>query len=594
MLRSQRDGDREHGQVIVLFAMALVVILAFGAIVVDLGLLRNNRQTLVNTFDSAALAGGSLLPVSGATEAAAARTLIDTTVAANYPGLPTSAYTITYHCLIGAGPTGPLISRDVPAACDPRPSMGLGTTLPPASAFTGAGATRVSSCDPTADDKCNVVVISGSTNTTYSLGPVVGVPSGSTGVVVSAACNGPCGSSPAVPVDVVLIMDRTLSMSAQDIADIQAGARSVLSVFNPALQRVALGTIGPSRASGSPSAPALVACPSGSTSPLRNQPSPANQVFGVAQTPASNVNFFNTGALPGNRGDVPKWIPVGFSGTDAATPAVTSGWGFNEAYSVDGVTSTNSTIWKAISCFYSYTTGTNLDTPIAMAMQYLNTYGRPNVKKGIIFETDGTPQAGDGSAHYTCNASNNTATAAKAAGIEIFTIGFGIGSATCPARTSSNSCSNPRQTNSNESAAWSCDPVASLLSSMASPDLPGQQHFFNAPSSQTLIDAFTQAAVILTTGKSRLIQLYPTPVVTSVSPPSGTRLGGNNVVIGGKFFTGATSVTFGGAAATIVSLSDTSITATAPPGAIGQTVDIIVTTPGGTSTPNSADRYTYN
>ena len=48
-----------------LFAVFLVVILGFGAIVVDLGFLRNNRQTLVNTFDAAALAGGSRLPVDG-------------------------------------------------------------------------------------------------------------------------------------------------------------------------------------------------------------------------------------------------------------------------------------------------------------------------------------------------------------------------------------------------------------------------------------------------------------------------------------------------------------------------------------------------
>ena len=68
-------------------------------------------------------------------------------------------------------------------------------------------------------------------------------------------------------------MDRTLEHErCSDIADIQVGADAVLSVFNPAIQRVALGAIGPSRVGGTPSAPALVACPSGSTSPLRNLP----------------------------------------------------------------------------------------------------------------------------------------------------------------------------------------------------------------------------------------------------------------------------------------------------------------------------------
>jgi hypothetical protein len=217
-------------------ALAFVVILAFAGLAVDLSLLRNNRQTLVNTLDAAALAGGVLLPVDGSVAANVtnANTLINTTIQANYPGLPTSstaagsrcvagvdanigscAYTIAYKCLVGVDPitNSPLISRDVPAACDPRSSMSLGTTLPPASAFTGAGPTRTSSCNPSAGDKCNVVVITGSATTKFSFGPVVGVNSGSTGAVVSVACNGPCGNSPVIPVDLVIILDRTASMA---------------------------------------------------------------------------------------------------------------------------------------------------------------------------------------------------------------------------------------------------------------------------------------------------------------------------------------------------------------------------------------------
>ncbi|MDB5655223.1 MAG: outer rane autotransporter barrel domain protein, partial [Tardiphaga sp.] len=74
------------------------------------------------------------------------------------------------------------------------------------------------------------------------------------------------------------------------------------------------------------------------------------------------------------------------------------------------------------------------------------------------------------------------------------------------------------------------------------------------------------------------------PAVTSVSPNSGTTLGGTSVTITGSNFTGATAVTFGGSAAsTFAVVSATSITATTPahgPGA----VDIVVTTPGGAGT----------
>ena len=132
-MRGQRiEEEREKGQILVLFALVLVVILAFAAIAVDLGVLRNNRQILRNTTDAAALAGGTLMPVDGSAPGAAdaVATLINSTIQTNYPDLPQSttaidsrcvvgvdpgiadcAYTISYRCLIGADSTGPLISR---------------------------------------------------------------------------------------------------------------------------------------------------------------------------------------------------------------------------------------------------------------------------------------------------------------------------------------------------------------------------------------------------------------------------------------------------------------------------------------------------
>jgi len=261
MLHPRRGRDREHGQIMILFALSLVVVLAFAAIVVDLGLLRNNRQKLVNTLDAAALAGGVFLPVDGSVAADVTKmnNLIVTTIAANYPGLPTSAYTVTYKCLVGVDPATNLawVSRDVPAACNP--THGVGHT-PVAADFTGAGPTRNSPCTPSAGDKCNVVTITGSATTPFSLGGVVGVTSGSTGGVQSAACNGPCGNSPVLPVDLVIILDRTLSMTGSSggyvkITALQDAAKAVLDVYNPAKQRVGLALTGPSMvidASGTP------------------------------------------------------------------------------------------------------------------------------------------------------------------------------------------------------------------------------------------------------------------------------------------------------------------------------------------------------
>ncbi len=84
----------------------------------------------------------------------------------------------------------------------------------------------------------------------------------------------------------------------------------------------------------------------------------------------------------------------------------------------------------------------------------------------------------------------------------------------------------------------------------------------------------------------------PAPVISSVSPASGTDAGGTSVTIIGTDLTGATAVTFGGTAATSFNVDDsTKITATTPAGTPGA-VDVAVTTPGGDDTSVGAFTYT--
>jgi len=83
-----------------------------------------------------------------------------------------------------------------------------------------------------------------------------------------------------------------------------------------------------------------------------------------------------------------------------------------------------------------------------------------------------------------------------------------------------------------------------------------------------------------------------TPAVSGVSPDTGPVTGDTDVTINGVGFTDATAVNFGTTAATNVTfVSATQITATSPAGA--GTVDVTVTTPGGTSPTSSADQFTY-
>ena len=81
------------------------------------------------------------------------------------------------------------------------------------------------------------------------------------------------------------------------------------------------------------------------------------------------------------------------------------------------------------------------------------------------------------------------------------------------------------------------------------------------------------------------------PVVSSISTATGPASGGTHVTITGTGFTSATVVTFGAAAAGFTVNSDTQITATSPAGT--GTVNIQVTTPGGTSATGTADQFTF-
>jgi uncharacterized repeat protein (TIGR02543 family) len=92
-------------------------------------------------------------------------------------------------------------------------------------------------------------------------------------------------------------------------------------------------------------------------------------------------------------------------------------------------------------------------------------------------------------------------------------------------------------------------------------------------------------------GKCYVRRLLPT--VTAIGPSSGSTLGATSVTITGTNFTNVTAVKFGTANVNSYTVnSTTQITATSPAGSAG-TVDVTMTTAGGTSVTGSVDRYTY-
>jgi hypothetical protein len=117
---------------------------------------------------------------------------------------------------------------------------------------------------------------------------------------------------------------------------------------------------------------------------------------------------------------------------------------------------------------------------------------------------------------------------------------------------------------------------------------------------QTVSTAGSNAATATNSGGAWVMQMAtfkasgssPAPTVTSISPPSGSTNGGTHVSITGTNFVSGASVTFGGTAATLVTVvSSTSITATTPAHTSGA-VNVVVTNSSGQSG-TLTNGYTY-
>jgi hypothetical protein len=377
--RRARDSRRgERGQILVLFTLVLVLLMGLVALTVDVGVLRGAKQNLWNSLDAGALAGAQMLPGDGAAADADARAFVQK----NYPdGLPPGDIDVSFRCLIGSVSGSPRLS-DVPAVCDPGPGV----------TWTCNTSICVAMCVPADGDQCNTVVVTSSVEVPYGFGPAIGVPSGNTGPVLAAACKGPCGAPPEEPIDIVLIVDRTSSMNGVDTTNAKAAAQSVRNMLNPYEQWLGLSMLGPSNSG---------AC---------------------RTTPAGSIGTANIPA------DMNRWVPVNLSGIGAP---------INQDYR-NGA----STLAQAITCYTNSSTGTDLRDPIPMATYVLNTYGRPGVPNGIILMTDGQPNNSTTMPDATwpnnspyCQEANQQATIAKAAGVQIFTIAFGLDGANdiaCP------------------------------------------------------------------------------------------------------------------------------------------------------------------
>jgi hypothetical protein len=119
----------------------------------------------------------------------------------------------------------------------------------------------------------------------------------------------------------------------------------------------------------------------------------------------------------------------------------------------------------------------------------------------------------------------------------------------------------------------------------------GTQITATSPAGTGVVDV-TVVTVGGTSAKSSADHFGYTAAITGISPAQGPAIGGTQVTITGTNLAGATAVEFGSSTATIKSNTDTQIVVITPAGT-GGTVDVTVTTTGGTSATSSADQFTY-
>jgi Putative Flp pilus-assembly TadE/G-like/von Willebrand factor type A domain len=442
----------EHGAIAVLAALTIVILFAAVAFVIDISRLYHERQVLQNAVDFGSLAGAQDLPVQGSAQANIASAVARTVAVANAPQVASSGLNILYECVVGdRNSDGIPDPEDIPFVCGPTGNWSSG--------WVAKGNRMVHDCNPFAGDKCNTIRLTTSNTIPYYFAPVIGVDTGNTGVVAAASCKGACGAASS-PIDVVMVLDRTGSMTQGDIDNVKNAALAVLDFYDPSQQWVGMVSL----PYGQPSNK-CVAYGDRRTTPPTYQVYPNSTASSWQAAPLSN-NYKSsaTGALN----------PSSLLVQQINCMARADNWVY--ATSQGGSPSGNHT---------------NLGDSLDAARAMLASQGRPTVPDVIIFMTDG--QANQPSTMQPCGYFNNKATLAKNAGQTIFTIAYGLDSppVNCASNDSTLFRNRPATTNLAAAATMSTDDVPGGCGPNENKD---GDHYFCTPGTSDLEPVFRQVA----------------------------------------------------------------------------------------------------
>ena len=160
------ETGRETGQVLIMFALLMVVLIGFVSLAIDVGVFLHEKGRVQAIVDSAALAGAYDLPDDGANAASNAYAY----AAANDSGFSPATIDVTFRCIVGdRNGDGLPDASDIPAVCDPGPGA----------SFACTGLTCVSPCNfNQPNNKCNTIVVSGNKDVPFYFAPVLSIMGG--------------------------------------------------------------------------------------------------------------------------------------------------------------------------------------------------------------------------------------------------------------------------------------------------------------------------------------------------------------------------------------------------------------------------------
>ena len=407
--RIRRRLSRECGQTIVLVVLALTSLLGMAALAIDVGYAYYVQRSLQASADAAALAGASELP-NGPTATAIARTYSASdgqkNARANVPGVSTS----------------------VAAKC-----------------------VSIAPCFPV-----NAVEVTESVSVPTRFARVLGFDTFDVNVR-STACS-PCASR---PLDVMLVLDRTLSMclnsagtayTCADLDNAKNGLRTFLGYMDPALDKVGLAVF-----------------------------PPATSIHTRCNTPATPQ--YVSGSNP------PRFTDDSY--TSSSYPYVVAPLETSYKANAHAPLNGSSQLVSTIGCVKA-----NGVTSYALALEKaqaeLDARGRANVQDVIVFFSDGA--ANYGPTYYSttspyrtqpCHQGVNSASAIKSRGTLIYSIGYDLDAQDVNGGSTFNVCKHYRGQGESPSIT-----AYSALQQIAS----GADAFFNQPDPGELNSIYTRIA----------------------------------------------------------------------------------------------------